>query len=124
MKYGLGRRYAPDERDKNYLMKAVIPKKARTWRYWWANGWWGNQKNTPQCVAFSWTHWLEDGPVTHAPYQAVYDEGGYSVVDSAVLYHDAQQVDEWSGDNYDGSSVRAGAKVLKTYGFIGSYLWA
>lgn len=40
------------------------------------------------------------------------------------LYHDAQQVDEWPGDDYDGTSVLAGAKVAKSRGYYSSYLWA
>jgi hypothetical protein len=88
----------------------------RTSRYWNATGWWGDQGATSQCVAYSWTAWLEDGPVTHV--------GKGPIVNPADLYRDAQRVDEWDGEGYDGTSVRAGAKVLQSLGLVESYLWA
>jgi len=42
----------------------------------------------------------------------------------AGIYHMAQHLDEWEGTDYDGTSVRAGAKVLHHLGFIGGYQWA
>lgn len=42
-----------------------------------------------------------------------------------AIYNGAQQYDEWPGTNYEGSSVRGGAKFLTHEGEItGSYLWA
>jgi hypothetical protein len=35
-----------------------------------------------------------------------------------------QEVDEWEGSDYDGTSVRAGAKVMQARGYIGEYRWA
>lgn len=114
---GLGRRLAPDERDSRYLLTAVVPKKtARTYRYHYDNAWWGDQNGFPWCVAFAWGHWLEDGPVTH-PEPA-------PLVDPAALYFEAQVLDEWPGEGYDGTSVRAGAKALRARGLVGEYRWA
>lgn len=36
--------------------------------------------------------------------------------DGFALYHRAQQIDEWPGENYDGTSVRAGMDVLRKEG--------
>jgi hypothetical protein len=34
------------------------------------------------------------------------------------LYHEAQKIDEWAGENYDGTSVRAGCDYLRHYGLF------
>jgi hypothetical protein len=63
---GLGRLPAADEKDKNFLIKAIIPKTVTiTSKYWDDRGWWGDQGSLPQCVGYSLAHWLENSPVTH-----------------------------------------------------------
>ncbi len=116
--HGLGRRFAPDPRDANFPMRAALPAAAslRTYRYWNANGWWGDQGQTPECVAYAWCHWLEDGPVTQP--------GPGPIVSPDTLYREAQALDEWPGSDYDGTSVRGGAKAAAARGFVRSYHWA
>lgn len=111
-----------DPRDKNFHMSSVftVPKTMPSYRYWWANGWWGNQLSTPQCVAYTGLHLLEDGPITHAPRAP----GQGPVINPYLLYKELQRNDEWPGENYDGTSVRALMKVLRRDGYIGSYHWA
>jgi hypothetical protein len=112
-----GRLASVDVRDANYLLKERVETSERYYRYWYDNAWWGNQGTRPWCVAYAWLHWVEDGPVTHnwarEPLFAPFD-----------IYHAAQQVDQWPGDHYDGTSVRAGAKILKAKGVISEYRWA
>lgn len=114
---GLGRLYAPDQRDSQFPMAAVVPATTeRTYRYWWTSGAWLDQGAHPHCVGFAWTHWVADGPVAQEEH-----------VDDPFarrLYHEAQKVDEWPGEGYAGTSVRAGAKVLQRLGFIAEYRWA
>jgi hypothetical protein len=114
----LGRVYVPDARDNNHLISTVFPKQTTkiTSKYWDANMWWGNQGSTPQCVGYAWAHWIADGPITHS--------GAQPPVNPTTIYKEAQKVDEWPGERYDGTSVRGGAKYLKTSGKISSYLWA
>lgn len=121
--HGLGRIPAPDPRDAAFLMEARFPQLAvvapsRTSRYWGANGWWGDQGQTSMCVGYGWAHAIEDGPLTHT--------GTAPIVDPAWIYANAQNVDEFPGPPpaYDGTSVRAGAKVLQDLGYIASYHWA
>lgn len=113
MRPGLGRLLAPDDRDKKHLMSASLTSTDLTQRYWWSSGAWFDQGNSSACVGHAWAHWLEDGPVT---------QHGIAV-DPFVLYREAQHVDEWPGNDYDGSSVRGGAKVLVTRGLVAGYMW-
>lgn len=117
--FGLGRVIATDIRDKNFLIKEAVkvaPSKY-TSRYWPpSEEWWGDQGETSRCVGYSWAHWIQDGPVTHV--------GAAPIVDPTQLYINAQKIDEWPGENYDGTSVRAGVKVLQAQGYVNSYYWA
>lgn len=117
----LGRIFIPDERDNKFLLKSMLPSKTPgiTYKYWWPQGWWGDQGQTPHCVAYSWTHWLNEGPTTQRS-----SFHGKAAIDTTYLYNEAQLVDEWPGEDYAGTSVRAGAKILKRDGFISSYNWA
>lgn len=45
-------------------------------------------------------------------------------VDAYEVYKAAQDVDEWPGDDYDGTSVLAGAKVMTDADAYQSYWWA
>lgn len=128
--FPLGRSISPDRRDKHYPLEAVLygevagyPRPTgpgQPYRYWFPHGWWGDQLQTPQCVGYAWMHWVEDGPITHAP--RAWGEG--PVVHPAIIYHRAQQIDEWPGEGYAGTSVRAGAKAIKENGLISSFWWA
>lgn len=115
---GLGRIIVHNPHDKEFLMKSILSPtlSERTSRYWNASGWWGDQSSTSECVGYSWAHWVEDGPVTQ--------KGVAPIILPNTIYTEAQKIDEWQGENYDGTSVRAGAKVLQDKGFIESYLWA
>lgn len=117
-----GRLESVDARDKDFLVASVLPNTPAglTQKYWWADGWWGDQGATSECTAYSWMHWLEDGPV-------VQDSPGRPpkpFIAPNKLYREAQKRDQWEGEAYDGSSVRAVAKVMTDLGLISSYRWA
>jgi hypothetical protein len=118
MKFQTGRVYSKDDRDLKYLIadSPLNVKTAQTQRYWDDNQWWGNQGNTPQCVGYAWAHWIDDGPIIHP--------GPHPIIAPQTIYTEAQKIDEWPGENYDGTSVRAAAKYLKSINKISSYLWA
>jgi len=113
----LGRIYIEDKRDKLFLIENRLQFRPTTLtsKYWDSEEWWGNQGNTPQCVGYAWAHWIEDGPIKHG--------GVPPIINPTTIYKQAQRLDEWVGENYDGTSVRGGAKYLKNTGKISSYLW-
>jgi hypothetical protein len=113
--YGLGRRAALDTRDHQYLMTAALPDVVppRPTSKTWTLRWKGDQKDTPQCVGFAWHGLLRALPhLQRDPLpQAIYDQ--------------AQPLDEFPDTPpADGTSVRAGAKVLQTSGQLTAYVWA
>lgn len=112
----LGRLPAPDYRDLNFRFASLLPAEPiRRSRYYWS-GWWGDQGASSSCVGFSWTGWLTAGAVT----QRARDWQTHAF----TTYSEAQRLDEWDGEAYDGTSVRAGAKALQAQGFISDYRWA
>ena len=118
-----GRLENPDERDALFPVAAVLPDPNPfiTEKYWWDEGWWGNQRETTQCVCYSWMHWVEDGPVVQ---DAILGNRAKPLFDTEKLYHECQIRDPWPGTNYPGTSVRTAAKILKELGIIKEYRWA
>jgi hypothetical protein len=116
-----GRLEVQDHRDLNYGISSFLMSAPRiTEKFWWANGWWGDQGTTSHCVAYSWSHWIEDGPVI----QDSIPDRKRPLFDPREFYKTCQLVDQWPGENYSGTSVRAGARVLKDTGVITEYRWA
>jgi hypothetical protein len=113
----LGRLPALDNRDTQFHIRTILPEKAVaiTSRFWNDTSVFLDQGNTPKCVDYGWHHWMIDGPVTH---------GKKHIWEPGSLYARAQQIDEWPGEDYDGTSVRAGAKTLLEWGMIKEYRWA
>lgn len=72
-----------------------------------------NQGTKPHCVAFSGKGFLTGAPIMSS------DEN----INTTELYGECQRNDEWPGENYDGTSVRALMKVLAARGEISSYVW-
>ena len=108
----LGRRHAPDQRDNNFLMKSVLPTIARPSYKQWGLNWKGDQGETSQCVGYSWHGLLRARPALQRD------------PNPTNIYTEAQKVDEWPGEAYEGTSVRGGAKYLQSLGKIKSYSWA
>lgn len=101
-----GRGSAVDDRDYIYEAKET----GRRERYWTDSKWFGNQLSTPACVGFAWAHWLNAAPTVN-------------YLDPQGLYKFSKYFDEWQGEDYDGTSVRACAKVLQSLGLIKEYNW-
>lgn len=107
----LGRLVSIDPRDHKFPMRAARPVgRAKTWGSTTVL----DQGNTSQCVAYSWSGLLIAGPVTNRK----------NLPTPQSIYDAAQKVDEWEGEGYEGTSVRAGAQVLQSLGYLSGYVWA
>src|SRR5690625_1295191 len=119
--YNFGRVYKEDIRDNEHLLLSssfdTMPQIDE--KFWWSGGWYGNQKTTPHCVAYSWSHWFEDGPVI----QNAMPERLKPVFDLKEFYDECRKRDGIDG-NYEGTTVRAAAKILRELNVIYEYRWA
>jgi hypothetical protein len=110
---GLGRLVSIDPRDKEFRMSAVAPIAVTRNKMMWETGPILNQGTTSECTAYAAEQLLLSAPVKNKMY-----------LTPNQLYRLNQLNDEWPGENYHGSSVRASMKVLQAAGLIGEYVWA
>jgi hypothetical protein len=76
------------------------------------------------CVGFGWTHEAMTTPVV-VDFAALKVEGPKGPTQFAQnIYREAQKIDEWHGEDYDGTSVLAGAKMMKAFGLLREYRWS
>ena len=125
-----GRRFDQDERDRNFLMRRMLPD-ARTLelptrKTWRINATALDQGDTGTCVGHAWRNFLRCAPVRT-------EAGGPSAFD---IYRTAVLKDSWSGNDDEaalpdgdpgldfGTSVRAGAEAVTSLGHLKSYVWA
>lgn len=103
------RYYAADARDKRFRLR--FTERSKRQKRFWSSRWFGDQESEGACVGFAFAHWLESSPIRQ-------------FMNPFGIYRMAQHLDEWHGTNYEGTSVRAGAKLLQSLGFISEYRWA
>lgn len=110
----LGRLKAQDSRDRLFtLKKKETPK--HTKMFWYTSPAY-DQGETSECVAYSGVKFLDSAPIRNREFSLKFS--------FHELYKECQRNDEWFGEDYDGTSVRALFKVLKNKGFIERYEWA
>ena len=125
-----GRRADPDDRDRAFLMTRMLPAAGAVvlpTRKTWAihpraldQGWTGT------CVGHGWRNFLRCAPHrTEKTGPTPYD-----------IYRAAVRLDSWSDNDFEaglpdgdagldfGTSVRAGAKAVASFGRLQSYVWA
>jgi len=107
-----------DERSLRFASATLIDKQPEVERLW-KSGPVLDQGSEGACVGFGWTGEGLSSPYPH--HSANVDNANAYALS---VYRRAKQIDEWDGENYDGTSVLAGAKVMIEKGAIGSYWWA
>lgn len=114
----LGRIYAPDERDRKFLLsispEAAAVAESRPYKYHYHKTIL-DQGDSSACTGAAFWQWLDMGPIRNL-----------NKPDFMTLYKMNQKNDEWSGEEptYYGSSVRASFKVGQQLGFVKRYGWA
>jgi hypothetical protein len=122
MAKGLGRRLAKDDRDKQYLMRRLLPPVGTVLpvsKTWGINSTALDQGETGTCVGHGWANFLRCAPIRS---NAGIDSLRWQIYDAAIL------LDEWPDNDHDterqmGTSVRAGAKAVSNMGRLKSYVW-
>lgn len=110
---GLGRLRAVDDRDRKFLLPVGKREAAGKLSRYWNVPSVLDQLATSQCVGFSGWQWLRCGPTVNVP-----------PFTPEHLYREAQKIDEWPGEDYEGTSVRACFKILRNLGYVSEYRWA
>lgn len=121
-----GRIYTPDPRDRFHPMavrlEAMKREEYKVRRQSPQHGPTLDQGPTSRCVMYSAATSLGALPIGyhHDPLKVVQEAlDGYT-----DLYTWAQHNDEWPGEDYDGTSVRAGQEYLRKIGRSTGYVWA
>lgn len=109
----LDRRVHFDPRSRAYPIRALLDT-TQPRSYSWRCDTWLNQGREGACVGYAWAHEAAARPVVRA------------VTDTTAqgVYRRARQLDPWPGEDYDGTSVLAGAKAAREAGFLTEYRWA
>lgn len=112
----LGRLYEADPRVRSFPVRQIIPTKAKTPRsYTWSISTVLDQGREGSCVGHAVAHRLIARPVVRP--EITHD-------DAVSIYRQAQTLDPWPGEAYEGTSVLAGAKAAMQRGYVSSYHWA
>ena len=115
-----------DKKSLNYPIRELLPdKKPRSFSWQHVQL---DQGREGACTGFSAT--MEAAarpvPVFGSPYPYKYLNKSVEPLNQVAreIYHRAQQLDEWPGENYEGSSVLAAVKAGTERGWWKEYRWA
>jgi hypothetical protein len=108
-----------DPRSRKFPVRATLPSRVAKRPVFWQEGVVLDQGSEGACVGFGWTAELLAEPVAPSPQPDVPVAESYAT----FVYRRAQKIDEWDGEDYEGTSVLAGAKIMHADGHITSYRW-
>jgi hypothetical protein len=122
---GLGEWPSWDGRDSLHLMTPILAAStsgtALPEEKMWRVGRISDQGREGACCGHGWTGWLNCEPVKP---KVSTQERFYNDQYAYELYRAAQKVDQWPGENYEGTSSRATANVMRSRGFLDTYIHA
>jgi hypothetical protein len=104
-----------DPRSRRYPVSEVLTDKQRGLRsFGWDCDVWLNQGTEGAAVGYAWAHELAADPAAVK---------GVTKKLARDIYKNARRVDEWAGERYSGTSVLAGAKIVRFRGYMSEYRW-
>ena len=108
-----------DPRSKNFAVSEIIEDTEKNETVLWKEGIVLDQGREGACVGFGWMAEVLAEPVSpvNQPEEIIANELAKS------YYKRAQKIDPWPGEDYEGTSVLAGAKIMQEEGYIGEYRW-
>jgi hypothetical protein len=103
-----------DERSKKFPIRKILSATERKSNYWKCEIIL-DQGSEGACAGFGFAHEAASEPVALS-----------NITDSIAfdLYKRAQQLDEWPGENYEGTSILAAVKAAVEKGWYSEYRWA
>lgn len=110
----LGRLPEFDERSRAYPIRTLLGDAPTLQTKIWDLEKWLDQGTEGACVGFSLAHEIAAEP----------EVGNVGNAYARMIYHEARKVDQWPGEDYEGTSVLAGVKVVRNLGWIEQYRWA
>lgn len=113
-----------DERSRNFPIGAVVRKTVRRKDRLWKVGPILDQGQEGACVGFGWAAEALAAPVAVNLSKVKARVPREPEPFAQYLYHFAKTIDEYEGENYDGTSVLAGAKAMQTFALLKEYRWA
>jgi hypothetical protein len=109
-----------DPLSRNYPIRALIDSTKQPRSYTWGCDTYNDQGQEGACVGFAWSHELAARPKVVSTDATV----------AQNIYHRAQQLDPWPGEDYEGTAVVAGAKAVQemhnamNQSYLMEYRWA
>jgi hypothetical protein len=109
-----------DPRSRDYPVTATVAasvlRTAARASVLWTPGPPIDQGSEGACVGFAWTNEALASPVR-------VELPSDPDVFARQLYQQAQTLDDWPGEDYEGTSVLAGAKAVQAHGYLREYRW-
>jgi len=109
-----------DPKSKEYPIRTLLSQRNVEDRFiMWGEGVVTDQGAEGACVGFAWMNELLAAPLP--PVEEPTSDTANGIARS--YYQEAKKIDQWHGEDYEGTSVLAGAKVIKSKGYIEEYRW-
>jgi len=108
-----------DPRSRNYAMRPMLDPSSAPASRLWTEGPVLDQGREGACVGFGWMGEALAEPIAPDPMPLT----AAAQTDALDIYHLAQTLDDFPGENYSGTSVLAGAKAMQQKGYLTEYRW-